>query len=142
MSEPREVIVRGSAGGFAQTVEVGGFHFGADEPAELGGGNQAPTPYDLLLASLGTCTSMTIGLYARKHGIPLEDITIRLTQERVHETDCAECQDGSRYIHKIHLSIDLTGALLTEEQKARLRQIAARCPVHKTLTSKISIEVG
>jgi len=142
MSTPREVIVRGSAAGFAQTVDASGFHFGADEPADLGGGNQAPTPYDLLLAALGTCTSMTIGLYARQHGIPLEDVTVRLTQERVHETDCADCEDRTRYIHKIHLSIDLTGELLTEEQRAKLRQIAARCPVHKTLTSKISIEVG
>lgn len=142
MSAAREVIVRGSATDFSQTVEVAGFHFGADEPLELGGGNRAPTPYDLLLAALGSCTSMTIGLYARKHGIPLEDVTVRLTQERVHETDCAECEDGSRYIHKIHLAIDLTGERLTEEQRDRLRQIAARCPVHKTLTSKISIEVG
>jgi putative redox protein len=138
----REVVVRGSAAGFAQTVEVAGFHFGADEPIEVGGGNNAPTPYDLLLAALGTCTSMTIGLYARKHGIPLDDVTIRLTQERVHETDCAECDDGDHYIHKIRLTIDLAGPMLTDEQRTRLRQIAARCPVHKTLTSKISIEVG
>ena len=142
MSVVREIVVRGSAAGFAQTVEVGGFHFGADEPVEMGGGDQAPTPYDLLLAALGTCTSMTIGLYARKHGIPLEDITIRLTQERVHETDCAQCEDGDHYIHHMRLTIDLAGPLLTDEQRTRLRQIAARCPVHKTLTSKISIEVG
>lgn len=142
MSTPREVIVRGSAAGFAQTVEVGGFHFAADEPLEVGGGNNAPTPYDLLLAALGTCTSMTIGLYARKHGIPLDDVTVRLTQERVHEVDCAECAQGDHYIHRIHVTLDLAGPSLTEEQRARLRQIATRCPVHKTLTSKISIEVG
>ena len=141
MSAPREVIVRGSAADFAQTVEVAGFHLGADEPRELGGGNNAPTPYDLLLAALGTCTSMTIGLYARQHAIPLESITVRLTQERVHETDCADCENGERYIHKIHLAIDLSGELLTDEQRTKLRRIAARCPVHKTLTSKISIEV-
>ena len=140
MSAPREVVVRGSASGFAQSVEVEDLRFVADEPIALGGGGAGPTPYDLLLAALGTCTSMTVGLYARKHGWPLTDVTVRLTHERVHEVDCAECVDHPRHLDRITLVLELNGAL-TDEQRARLRQIAARCPVHKTLTSNIAIEV-
>lgn len=140
MSAPREVIVRGSASGFAQSVEVDNLRFVADEPVALGGGGAGPTPYDLLLAALGTCTSMTVGLYARRHGWPLTDVTVRLTHERVHEVDCAECVDHTRRLDRITLVLELTGPL-TDEQRARLRQIAARCPVHKTLTSNIAIDV-
>ena len=109
--------------------------------AELGGSGTGPTPYDLLLAALGSCTSMTVGLYARKHGWPLDDITVRLSHERVHQTDCAECVDHPRSLDKITVVLELGGAL-TGEQRDRLRQIAARCPVHKTLTSSIAIEVA
>ncbi|HEX6837382.1 MAG TPA: OsmC family protein [Polyangia bacterium] len=140
MSAPREVVVRGAASGFLQSVEVENLRFVADEPVELGGAGAGPTPYDLLLAALGTCTSMTVGLYARRHGWPLTDVTVRLTHERVHEVDCAECVDHPRRLDRITLVLELAGAL-TEEQRARLRQIAARCPVHKTLTSTIAIEV-
>ena len=141
MSAPtREVIVRGAASGFAQSVEVEGLRFIADEPQAVGGGGTGPTPYDLLLASLGTCTSMTVGLYARKHGWPLADVTVRLTHERIHEVDCAECVEHPRWLDRITLVLELTGAL-SDDQRERLRQIAARCPVHKTLTSNITIEV-
>lgn len=140
MSATREVVVRGAAAGFAQTVEVGGLRFAADEPPEVGGGGSGPTPYDLLLAALGSCTSMTVGLYARKHGWPLTDVTVRLTHARVHEVDCAECVDHPRWLDRITLGLELNGPL-SEEQRARLRQIAARCPVHKTLTSTITIEI-
>jgi putative redox protein len=141
MTAPREVVVHGLAGGFAQSVDVGGLHFGADEPTEFGGTNSGPTPYDLLLAALGTCTSMTVGLYARTHGWPLADVTVRLTHQRVHETDCADCvDDRPRSLDRITVVLELTGAL-TDEQRAKLRQIAALSPVHKTLTSNISIEV-
>jgi putative redox protein len=140
MSTPREVVVRGSARAFAQTVEVDGLRFVADEPTALGGGGVGPTPYDLLLAALGSCTSMTVGLYARAHGWPLDEVTVRLTHERVHETDCAECAEHPRRLDRITLVLELAGAL-SDAQRDRLRQIAARCPVHKTLTSNIAIEV-
>jgi putative redox protein len=139
MSAPREVVVRGQASGFQQTVEVAGLRFLGDEPLEVGGGGSGPGPYDLLLAALGTCTSMTVGLYARKHGWPLEDIVVRLTHERVHATDCAECVDQPRLLDRINLVLELHGATLTAEQRARLLDVAARCPVHRTLTSKIDI---
>jgi len=140
MSAPREVIVRGAASGFAQIVEVEGLHLVADEPREYGGSGTGPTPYDLLLSALGTCTSMTVGLYARKQKWPLETVTVRLGHERVHETDCEECVDQPRSLDKITISLELAGPL-TDEQRDKLRQVAARCPVHKTLTSKIAIDI-
>jgi putative redox protein len=140
MSEPREVVVRGAASGFAQSVEVAGLHLVADEPVEVGGTATGPGPYDLLLAALGTCTSMTVGLYARNQNWPLQDVTVRLRHERVHATDCEECVDHPRRLDHITLTLELTGPL-SEEQRTRLRQIAARCPVHKTLTSTIAIQI-
>ena len=140
MSPVREVVVRGNGGSFAQLVEVDGLHLVADEPVAFGGSGTGPTPYDLLLAALGTCTSMTVGLYARKHQMPLETVTVRLSHARVHETDCAECAEHDRSLDRITLTLELAGPL-NEEQRTRLRQIAARCPVHKTLTSNIEIEI-
>jgi putative redox protein len=138
---PREVIVRGSAAGFTQSIEVDGLRFSADEPKELGGGGTGPTPYDLLLGALGACTSMTVGWYARRQKWPLDEVTVKLSHERVHEKDCEECADQPRRLDRIHIQLELAGAL-TDEQRDKLRQIAARCPVHKTLTSNISIEIS
>ena len=140
MSAPREVVVKGAATGFAQTVEVGGIHFDADEPTDCGGGGTGPTPYDLLLAALGTCTSMTVGFYARKRKWPLDDVTVRLTHERVHEIDCENCVDRPERLDRITLALELRGAL-SDEQRQHLTEIAARCPVHQTLTSKIQIKM-
>ena len=137
---PREVIVRGSGAGFAQSVEVEGQHITVDEPTELGGTGTGPTPYDLLLGALGSCTSMTVGLYARRKKWPLDEVVVRLTHERIHETDCEECFDEPRRLDRITVGLELSGAL-TDEQRDKLRQIAARCPVHKTLTSNIAIQM-
>ena len=137
---PREVIVRGSGAGFAQTIEVDGARFSADEPKDLGGTGTGPTPYDLLLGALGACTSMTVGYYARREKWPLDDVTVRLTHERVHETDCEECIEHPRRLDRITIQLELAGAL-TDQQRDKLRQIAAHCPVHKTLTSNISIQM-
>lgn len=138
MSTPREVIVRGAASGFAQAIEVDGLRLVADEPTAYGGTATGPTPYDLLLAALGSCTSMTVGLYARRKKWPLEDVTVRLSHERVHETDCENCVDHPESLDRINLTLELHGAL-SEEQRRRLNEVAARCPVHKTLTSKIHV---
>ena len=136
----REVIVRGSGSEFAQSVEVEGLSFKVDEPTELGGTGTGPTPYDLLLGALGSCTSMTVGLYARRKKWPLEAVTVRLHHERVHETDCEECFDQPRRLDRITVAVELAGPL-TDDQRDKLRQIAARCPVHKTLTSDIAIQM-
>ena len=106
----------------------------ADEPESYGGSNLGPTPYDLLLMSLGACTSMTIRMYANRKKLPLDDVTIRLKHDRIHAKDCEECEGRSGRIERITRYITLTGNL-SEEQRQRILDIADRCPVHKTLES-------
>ena len=112
--------------------------FTTDEPRSLGGDNAGPDPYTLLLAALGSCISMTVSLYARRKQWPLETVTVRLRQNRIHAKDCQECNDKEGFIHRIERSVTVTG-VLSDEQRARLQEIAHKCPVHKTLTSKIVI---
>jgi putative redox protein len=136
---PPHVIVHGDAAGFAQKVEIGLHRLKGDEPATAGGTDTGPTPYDFLLAALGTCTSMTIGFYARKRKWPLQDVSVSLHHSKIHATDCAECETKVGKIDRIFLDIQLTGDL-TDEQRAKLMEIADRCPVHQTLTSEINIK--
>ena len=110
-----------------------------DEPLEAGGEDAGPDPYTLLLAALGSCISMTTRLYAKRKGWPLERVTVRLKQQRIHAADCLECKDAAEgYIHRIERSVSFEGNL-SEEQHLRLQEIAHKCPVHKTLTSPIVI---
>jgi putative redox protein len=110
-----------------------------DEPIEAGGDDAGPDPYTLLLAALGSCISMTVTLYAKRKGWPLERVTVRLRQQRIHAADCLECKDAKEgYIHRIERSVSFEGNL-SEEQQVRLQEIAHKCPVHKTLTSPIVI---
>jgi len=138
VSEEGAVVVRGSASGFAQEVVAGKHRFAADEPASSGGTDTGPTPYDLLLAALGSCTSMTTSIYARRKGWPLESVTVRLRHSRIHAVDCADCETKEEKLDQIDVVIELTGAL-TEEQRRRMVEIAERCPVHRTLQSQIEI---
>ncbi|HEV2965500.1 MAG TPA: OsmC family protein [Chthoniobacterales bacterium] len=133
------VIVRGTAAGFSQKIEIGSHHLTADEPVSFGGSDTGSSPYDLILAALGACTSMTIGLYARKRKWPLENITVSLRHSKIHAADCAECETKEGRIDRIELDIHLDGAL-TDEQRAKLMEIAEKCPVHQTLTSEINIK--
>jgi uncharacterized OsmC-like protein len=135
-----EVVVHGKAAGFLQEVVAGKHQFRADEPVDVGGTDAAPSPYDYLVAALGTCTSMTIGWYARKRKIPLENIKVSLWQSRIHGKDCEDCLTKDGMIHRIELEIELTGPL-TKEQHDVLMQAAERCPVHRTLTSEIDIRL-
>ena len=134
----REAVVRGKADGFAQEITVGGHQLLADEPRTYGGTDTGPTPYDLLAAALGTCTSMTVSLYARRKAWPLESVTVRLRHSKVHADDCAECDTKVRLLDRIELDVELHGDL-SEDQRTRLLEIANKCPVHKTLTSEIDI---
>ncbi|WP_417662442.1 alpha/beta fold hydrolase [Pseudomonas sp.] len=107
----------------------------SDEPTRVGGSDLGPTPYALLLMSLGACTSMTIRMYAERKGIPLEDINIRLVHDRVHAEDCAACEEREGQIERIQRFISFKGEQLTQEQIESMLKIANRCPVHKTLES-------
>jgi len=110
-----------------------------DEPSEIGGDGAGPDPYSLLLGALGSCISMTVTLYARRKQWPLEQVTVRLKQNRIHAKDCQECnQNVEGYVHRIERSVSFKGNL-TDEQIARLKEISHKCPVHKTLSSQIVI---
>lgn len=135
-----DVIVRGNASGFLQEVVSGEHHLRADEPASFGGSNAAPGPYDYLLIGLGACTSMTVGLYARRKQIPLQDVTVSLRHSRIHAEDCAECETKQGMLDRIEMDIELSGSL-TAEQRATLMEVAAKCPVHRTLESEIDIQL-
>ena len=132
------VIVRGAADGFAQEIIAGTHRLRSDEPASAGGTDTGATPYDLLLAALGSCTSMTVAMYARRKQWPLERVTVRLRHTRVHAEDCASCETSDARLTVIERDIALDGSLAAE-QRARLLAIANRCPVHLTLTSRIDI---
>ena len=113
--------------------------FTTDEPRALGGDDAGPDPYTLILGALGSCISMTVTMYARRKQWPLESVTVRLQQNRLHSKDCAECvQNKDGYIHRIERTVSFTGPL-SEEQRARLEEIAHKCPIHKTLSSEIVI---
>jgi uncharacterized OsmC-like protein len=135
---PAHVVVRGTARDFSQEIVSGKHHLRADEPVDAGGGDAAPGPYDYLLIALGACTSMSIGFYARRKKLPLENITVSLWHSRIYAKDCEECETREGMLDRIEMEIKLTGAL-TAEQQAKLIEIAGKCPVHRTLTSEINI---
>jgi uncharacterized OsmC-like protein len=140
-STPLEhVVVRGSANGFLQEVTAGKHRFRVDEPTSLGGTEAAPDPYDYVLAGLGACTSMTVGFYARRKQIPLENVTVSLHHHRIHAEDCADCETKEGMLDRIDVDVQLTGKL-TDEQRAKLMDIAGKCPVHRTLKSEIDIRL-
>ena len=138
-SEEGVVVVRETgAGMFQQDIMSGPHRFLADEPVKVGGQDTGPGPYDLLLAGLGACTSMTLRLYAERKDLPLDRVTVRLTHEKVHAEDCAECETKAGTIDRIDRKIALEGAL-SPDQRKRLIEIANKCPVHRTLESEIDI---
>lgn len=128
----REVVVSGAASALLNHVTVGPHAFDADEPPEAGGGDAGPLPFELLCASLGACTSMTLAIYAKSRGIPLEHVTVRLVHTRVQAP--GEGQRPNRIDKQIELHGDLT-----QEQRAKLLEIAAKCPVHKALTQGLDL---
>lgn len=134
----RPVVVRGGTA-FRTEISTGTHTFFADEPLEAGGADTGPTPYDYLSAALGACTCMTIHVVAKREKIPLTDVELTITNDRMHAQDCADCTTPAGYIHRFTVVMRLTGDL-TPEQRARLADVARRCPVFKTLQSEIKID--
>ena len=139
-TEPANVVVHGDASSFWQEIVSGKHRLRSDEPVTAGGSDAGPNPYDYLLAALGVCTSMTVGLYARRKQLPLENITVSLWHSRIHAKDCEECETKEGMLDRIDVEVDLTGSLTTE-QHAKLMEIAGKCPVHRTLTSEINVRL-
>ena len=134
------VLVRETHGGkFQQEILTGPHHLLADEPAKLGGLGSGPGPYDYLLAGLGACTSMTIRLYADFKKLPLQNVSVKLSHRRIHINDCESCDTKVSMLDHIDRAITLEGPL-SDEQRKRLMEMADKCPVHRTLQSKITIE--
>lgn len=132
------VVTESDARPFGQRISVGGHDLAADEPAAIGGADSGPTPYDLLLAGLGACTSITVRMYAERKGWPLRLVTVRLRHQRIHAIDCVGCETQTRRLDHIERELQFDGEL-TGEQRARLLDIADRCPVHRTLHSEVLV---
>ncbi len=118
---------------YSQLLTTGQHAFVCDEPAEAGGDNLGPSPYELLLWALGACTSMTLLMYARRKGWDLAEVSVHLTHDRIHASDSQDAESEGAKVERITRDISLRGNL-TGEQTQRLLEIAGRCPVHKTLT--------
>lgn len=136
---PGVVEVReAGTGRFAQDIRSGAHRLRVDEPLDMGGEDSGPSPYGLLAAALGACTSMTLRMYARNKQWPLEKVTLRLRHTKVHAQDCADCETKAGRLDRIDREVLLEGPL-TAEQRARLLEIADRCPVHRTLESEVDV---
>jgi uncharacterized OsmC-like protein len=129
--------------GFRTQITAGGHQLIADEPKEAGGTDEGPSPYELLLAALGACTAMTLKMYVERKKLPITDVEVLLTFDRIHIDDCESCVKEERLndqeVQHISRLIYVTGDV-TEEQKGRLLYIAGRCPVHVTLRSDPHVE--
>jgi putative redox protein len=137
-TEGRVIVRETRRGKFQQEVITGAHRLLADEPVKAGGLDSGPGPYDLLLAALGACTSMTVRLYADQKQIPLVRTQVRLRHAKIYATDCAECETKEGKIDHIDRVITFEGDL-TAEQRVRLLEIADKCPVHRTLKSEVDI---
>ncbi|MEM8609956.1 MAG: bifunctional alpha/beta hydrolase/OsmC family protein [Myxococcota bacterium] len=132
------VLVEGKASGYLQRIHARGHVFPADEPLTVGGTDLGPTPYELLLASLGACTSITLRMYAARKEWPLEGVRVKLRHDRVHARDVEDSEKQTGMVDVIDKELELQGEL-TQEQRDRLFEMAARCPVHRTLLNEIKI---
>ena len=132
------IVQEAGIGKFTQEIIVGNHVLIADEPTAVGGNNLGPSPYDFLLAALGSCTAMTLRMYADFKKIPLQKVIVKLTHDKVYSDDCHDCEESSAKIDQITRVLEFVGDL-SSEQKSQLLEIANKCPVHKTLSSKILI---
>ena len=136
-SEGTVTVTEAGSGTYTQQITLGDHRLVADEPRPIGD-DAGPTPYDLVLAGLGACTSMTLRMYANRKGWPLDEVRVTLRHSRIHAEDCAHCETTKGWVDHIDRDIELVGAL-DDSQRQRLLQIADQCPVHQTLTSEIDI---
>lgn len=119
--------------GFAVDITDGNHTWRSDEPIEVGGADTGPTPYELLLGALAACTCITLSMYAQRKGIAITSISARYTYEKVHADDCGFCDDDDKgFIDTVSSQVFVEGDF-DEDERARLEEIAVRCPVHKTL---------
>ena len=132
------VVSRTGSGSFTTEICANGHALIADEPIAVGGGNAGPSPYELLAAALGACTTMTLQMYAKRKKWPLEAAQVYLHHQKIHANDCDDCETTSGTIDQIEREVELIGPL-DDEQRQRLLEIADRCPVHRTLHSEIRI---
>lgn len=135
---PQIIVKETTAGRFTQEITIGLHTLTADEPSTYGGNDLGPSPYDFLLTALGTCTSMTVRMYANLKKIPLENVIVKLSHNKIHVEDCRDCETEKAFLDHIDIVVELKGNL-SEEQRDKLLEIANKCPVHRTLTSKIII---
>jgi uncharacterized OsmC-like protein/alpha/beta superfamily hydrolase len=138
-SDDHEVVVQETREGrYTQAVAVGRHGLRADEPVALGGADTGPSPYGFLLTALGACTAMTLRMYAERKELPLERVTVRLRHEKIHAKDCAECETKTGMLDRIDREIQIEGPL-DDAQRARMMEIADRCPVHRTLENEVLV---
>jgi putative redox protein len=137
-TEPKEVHVRTGQRGYYTEISSRGHSIIADEPADYGGTDRGPSPYEFLAGSLGACTSITLRMYADKKKWPLEDVDVYVKHNKIHAEDCEDCESDDSMIDILEKKIKMSGPL-SEKQKNRLLEIAGHCPVHRTLTSEIKI---
>lgn len=135
------VVEEAGTGQFTQNVMVGPHSLTADEPPSVGGDNRGPTPYDYVLAGLGACTSMTLRMYANRKRLPLEKVSVALTHSKIHAEDCADCETKEGRIDEMTRVITITGDL-DEEQRAKLMEIADKCPVHRSLENEVKVRTS
>jgi uncharacterized OsmC-like protein len=136
----RIVVVNSERESLLQTIRIGQHHLQSDEPADWGN-DGGPDPYELLLAALGACTSMTLRMYANRKQWPLQGVQVRLGHSRIHAEDCAACDIEQGLVDEINVEISLIGDL-SESQRQRLMEIADHCPVHRTLLGEIQIRMS
>ena len=136
-SEGKVTVTETGSGTYTQQIIAGHHRLVSDEPQPIGD-DAGPTPYDLLLAGLGACTSMTVRMYADRKGWPLERVRVTLRHSRIHARDCADCETSIGFVDHIDRDVELSGDL-DDTQRQRLLHIAERCPVHQTLTSEVHI---
>ena len=139
-SEGTVTVTEADSGTYKQEISVGHHRLVADEPSPVGD-DAGPNPYDLVLAGLGACTSMTVRMYADRKGWPLEKVRVTLRHSRIHAEDCADCETAKGSIDHIDRVIELVGEL-DDTQRQRLMTIANSCPVHHTLASEVNISTA